>query len=113
MDIGELTINQAREIAALMAGEQTPPRWGPQVGSKVFIRTVTFFYVGEVEAVSAFGIHLIRAAWIPQTGRFHEAMRTGDLDEVEPYPDAMKVMVAMGAIVDMCSWPHPLPREAR
>ncbi len=40
------------------------------------------------------------------------ALKTGVLDEVEPYPEGL-VVVGRGAIVDACVWPHALPREMK
>lgn len=48
-----------------------------QVGSRVFIRTVTSYYTGEVIEVSADEIVLVNAAWIADTGRFAPAMASG------------------------------------
>ena len=81
------------------------------VGEKVFIRTVTHYYTGEIEALSAETITLKDAAWIADTARFGVALTTGALNEVEPYPGGVEVF--RGACVDICKWPHPLPREAK
>jgi hypothetical protein len=51
------------------------------------------------------------AAWIADTGRFAEALETGQFSEIEPYPGTC--YVAVGAIVDLSEWPHQLPRETR
>jgi hypothetical protein len=80
-------------------------------GKKVLIRTVTNYYTGQVEGATEQFIILSGAAWIADTGRFHTALATGKLEEVEPYPD--RCWVALGAIVDICEWNHELPRAAR
>ena len=80
-------------------------------GSKVFIRTVTSYYTGEVLEVDEHEITLVNAAWIADTGRFAQAMETGEFSEVEPYPDDHEVSVNRGSISDIVrNWPHPLPR---
>lgn len=81
-----------------------------KVGESYLIRTVTFYYTGQVEKVTDSDIVLNNAAWIVSTGRFGEALLTGKLDGVEPYPS--KVIVSRGAIVDATLWTHPLPRVA-
>lgn len=88
------------------------PKSGPlKKGSRVFIRTVTSYYTGEVIEVSESEIVLVNAAWIADTGRFAQAMQTGDFGEVEPYPDGHEVSVNRGSITDIVrNWPHPLPR---
>jgi hypothetical protein len=82
-----------------------------QVGACFLIRTVTHYYTGRVKALTATDVVLGEAAWIPDTGRYHEALRTGVLREVEPYPD--EVIVSLTAIVDAARWDHPLPREPK
>ena len=80
------------------------------VGRKVFIRTVTHYYTGMVSLVTKEEVVLTEAAWVADTGRFAEALRTGSLTEVEPYPDG-PVSINRGAIVDVSVWAHDLPRE--
>jgi hypothetical protein len=82
-----------------------------KVGEAYLIRTVTHYYTGRVKAVSTTDITLGEAAWIPDTGRYHEALKTGHLNRVEPYPD--EVIVATGAIVDAAIWGHELPRDPK
>lgn len=76
-------------------------------GKKVFIRTVTHYYTGEVEKIDSGMIMLKNAAWIADTGRFHNALKTGNLNEVEPFVDP--VGIPLGAIVDITTWRHALP----
>lgn len=82
-----------------------------KVGEKYLIRTVTFYYTGRVKSVSFAAVVLADAAWIPDTGRFSDALTTGELREVEPYPG--DVIVMMGSIVDATVWPFKLPREPK
>jgi hypothetical protein len=63
------------------------------------------YLVGELIAFDDHELILRDAAWVADTGRFAEAMRTGSLREVEPYPDG-EVLVGRGAIVDAAPWPH-------
>jgi hypothetical protein len=78
------------------------------VGAAVIIRTVTLHYTGRITAVDDKWIHLDDAAWIADTGRWAEALMTGKLSEVEPYPGPCAVPI--GCIVDVSPWAHPLPR---
>jgi hypothetical protein len=84
-------------------------------GKNVLVRTVTHYYTGrlagQVDGAHASWLHLEDAAWIADTGRFSDALRTGQLNEVEPYPGVC--YVAVGAIVDVCHWPHDLPRTQK
>jgi hypothetical protein len=82
------------------------------IGEPVIIRTVTNYYTGRLTAIDAQWIELDEAAWIADTGRWHQALGTGVLNEVEPYPDG-PVFVGVGAVVDLCKWGHDLPRTAK
>ena len=80
-------------------------------GRSVLVRTVTHYYTGRLDSVTGQWLHLLDAAWIADTGRFHTALATGRLSEVEPYP--ADCWVAACAVVDVCEWPHDLPRAAK
>ena len=79
------------------------------IGNSVLIRTVTYFYTGRIVSVDRDEIVLKDAAWVAETGRFSNALTTGALGEVEPYPDL--VSVSRGAVVDVTIWAHDLPRD--
>ena len=72
------------------------------------IRTVTLYYTGRVALVKASEVVLSEAAWIADTGRFHDALRDGTLSEVEPFVGP--VSINRGSIIDVTEWKHPLPR---
>jgi len=78
-------------------------------GEKVFVRTVTHYYVGEVVGVDERWLALTKTAWVADTGRWSEALASGTLNEVEPYPDADVVLVSLGAVVDIAPWHGALP----
>lgn len=84
-----------------------------QKNKKIFVRTVTNFYVGEIVKQNKQWITLKNASWVADTGRFSTAMGTGLLSEVECYPKDMLVHVAVSSIVDYCDWPHELPIESK
>lgn len=85
---------------------------GPYViGRNYLIRTVTNYYTGKLLEVCDGELVLSEAAWVADTGRFSEALKTGSLKEVEPYPDL--VIVSRGAIVDVSRWDHDLPRGVK
>lgn len=82
-----------------------------KVGEQYFIRGVTHYYTGKLIAVTETDLVLERAAWIADTGRFADAMRTGVFNEVEPFfKDAI---ISRAAIVDFTLWPHALPTEQK
>ena len=82
-------------------------------GETVIVRTVTLHYTGRVVGVDDRWLALTDVAWIANTGRWHTALATGILDEVEPYPDGDTVLVSLGAVVDIAPWRHELPRNAK
>lgn len=75
------------------------------VGQLYFIRTVTMYYVGELVSVDEHEVVLRDAAWVADTGRFNEALRTGRVSECEPFPDGI-CGIGRGAIVDASMWTH-------
>jgi len=76
------------------------------IGEKVFIRTVTLYYTGEITAITGDWITLSNAAWIADTGRFHQFLTDGKCNEYEGFPE--KVHVPMGSIIDLSPWRHPV-----
>lgn len=84
------------------------------VGASVFVRTVTHHYTGRIVSRNVDELRLVDAAWIADDGRFSTALETGVFSEIEPYPTACEpIAINRGSIVDMCVWPHPLPRTQK
>jgi len=77
------------------------------VGDKLFIRAITFHYIGQIDKIYKKGFLLANASWIADSGRFYNALKDGELDEVEPYPN--KVFILFDSIVDITKWIHALP----
>lgn len=88
-------------------GKQSPFN----IGEKYFIRTVTYFATGEVVAIRGDFVELKDGAWIADTGRFQDAIKTGVFSEVEPVDVPM--FVNMASITDAFVWVHALPREQK
>lgn len=82
-----------------------------RVGQAVFVRTVTFHYTGRIVAVTKDEIVLSDAAWIADSGRWANALATGQLNEVEPYPGV--VSIGRSAIIDVSPWKHALPQTVK
>jgi len=82
-------------------------------GDKVFIKTLTDYYTGEVVDCNKNYITLRKCAWIPSTGRFNKAMRGDGFDEVEPFPEDTYVMVGHKNIVIIIDWKYDLPKEVK
>ena len=69
------------------------------IGANVFIRTVITYFTGRLVEVDEKFIRLQMAAWIADTGRFHNALANSKFDEVEPYVN--DVLVSIGSIIDI------------
>jgi hypothetical protein len=98
MKIEELTIGEAREIAALF-NQQKQDSHPFKVGKTYLIRTVTMIDTGTIKAVYPTEIVLTEASWIADTGRFADAIRKAEFAEVEPFPDG-EVIIGRSAIID-------------
>lgn len=106
MEIENITIGEAREIARLL-GNKPADEHRFKVGGNYFIRTVTHHQTGELVAVTQNELWLKNAAWIADDGRLEDArledaLKTGDFSEVEMFPRDGEVFVGRGAIIDGC-----------
>ncbi len=80
------------------------------VGQKLFIRTVTYHMTGKVTKRMGAFIQLENAAWIADSGRFSDAIKKGDLNEVEPVGTAW---INLSSVVDFFPWKHALPTKQK
>ena len=98
MNIESLTIGEARELAKLFAHPITDASaW--QIGSIYLIRTVTMIDTGRLIAVTEHELVLEEAAWIADTGRFSDAIKSVEFNEVEPFPSG-QIILGRGSIID-------------
>lgn len=114
-NIDELTIREAKELAALFANNMDAPEKHPWVvGAKYCIRTVTMVITGELIAVYPAELLMGKAAWIADTGRYADFLRdpVKIATEVEPYPEEALVPVGRNSLIDACPIPA-LPCEQR
>lgn len=114
MDINELTLGQIKEIQAMACGTKAPQQSNPyEIGAPYLIRCVTHYYTGRMVAVCQQELILEDAAWIPDTGRYNEAIKSGQVSEVEPIVGPL--IIGRGAVIDAVKWPNniPLPREVK
>ena len=110
MNIDDLTIGQMKEIQS-MGVNQSESMF--KIGKKYIIRTVTHIDTGECVEIKGDFVRLKNAAWIADTGRYHDCLRDGVFNEVEPYPENMRPFVNTASIIDACEWPHELPTEQK
>lgn len=96
-----------RAIVLAPTAPAAEPFW--EIGKCYIIRTVTYFQVGKLVALTPAEVVLEEAAWIADTERWYETLSTGKVREAEPFPSG-KVLVNRSAIVDACEWTHALIR---
>lgn len=100
---------ELEQIVALIKALEKPKteRKHPlTVGQNYFIRTVTHYYTGRLTAISGQWIVLDEAAWIADTGRFHDFLKDGKCNEYEGFIN--QVCIPIGSIIDVTQWTHAL-----
>lgn len=104
MSIDNLTLGEIKQISTLLGGSQESDINAFEVGKCYVIRTVTMINTGRVVAVGKQEILLDEAAWVADTGRYHDFLKSPATmaKEVEPYPVGMRAGVGRGAICDFC-----------
>jgi hypothetical protein len=107
IDINQLTLGQIKEIQAMAASPAQPQSTAYEVGKCYFIRTATYHVVGRLVRITDSDLVLEDASWVADSGRFHNALRDGELNEVEPFE--RPVIVSRGGLIDGTEWIHPLP----
>ena len=110
INIDSMPVKEIKQIQSLLKGSSEKSESPYRVGQSYLIRTVTLYYTGKVKRVTAKELVLEDAAWIADTGRFSDALKTGVLSEIEPMGE---VIIGRGAIVDAVIWSHALPKEKK
>ena len=111
MNINELTLGQIKEIRSLVGNASSELEQPFIIGKAYFIRTVTMHLIGIVDWVGEKELKLSQASWIADSGRFHDAIKSGKLNEVEPF--ITTVIVGRASIIDATEWAHKIPTEQK
>lgn len=111
MDIDNFTVREIKNIQSLL--KPTSETHPYKIGKAYFIRTVTHHLVGTLVKVTSKELVLVDASWIADDGRFSNAIKEGNLKEVEPFPDGDEVIIGRGSLIDAVEWKHKLPREQK
>jgi len=82
-----------------------------ELEKKYFIRTVTMYVLGKLVYFDDKELVLENASWVADSGRFNNALKTGKLEEVEPFVN--NVIVNRSSIVDATEWDHELISEVK
>lgn len=108
--IDNLTFGEIKELLTIFADKKSPSALNEdsvwQVGENYLIRTVTMIQIGRLEKITDKELLLSSAAWIADTGRFYDALKSGKLNEVEPFPN--DVIIGRGSIIDATQWQHKI-----
>ena len=99
MNIEQLTIKEAREIAAMFPTQASgDAHW--RIGKNYFLRTVTHHHTGVLVAVTDKELVLEKAAWIADDGRLTDVLKTCTFNEVEMFPADSRVIIGRGSLID-------------
>ena len=99
MNINDLTIGEAKALAMMFCSDKPQDNSAWRVGKIYLIRTVTMIDTGRLIEVTPQELVLEEAAWIADTGRFSDAVKSAQFGEVEPFPDG-RVIIGRGGIID-------------
>ncbi len=117
-DLNKLTFEQLQNEIETLAKKQDKVKKQTLkdspliIGENYLIRTVTMIYTGKLTKVYAKELVLVDCAWIPETARWQEAVKSGEFNEVEPYPDG-EVILNREAVLDMTTVEWQLPRTQK
>ena len=78
------------------------------VGTAFFFRTVTYHLLGRVKRTFGKFVELEDAAWIADSGRFMDFIKSGTVNESEP---VSSVFVNMDTVTDFYQWDNKLILE--
>jgi hypothetical protein len=116
IDTNELTLGQLKEISAMFPSSsnsiESKDLYIPlEIGKSYLFRTVTHIEVGRVKSIHGPFVTLESASWIADTGRYHNCLRDGTFDEVEPYPDTTTINSL--SLINHAPWDHALPTDQK
>ena len=108
-----IDLNDLKQLLCNETESKPVSNSGPyQIGKNYFIRTVTHYYTGRLVEVYDHELVIEDAAWIADTGRYADALKSGDFSEVEPYPEG-QVIIGRGALLDATQLSSTLPRSQK
>ena len=81
----ELSIKELKEIIETNVRRESSNETFLKIGEKYLFRTITMIYTGRIKAINENEIILEQAAWIADTGRFADNLKSCEFNEVEPY----------------------------
>ncbi len=103
----ELSVSDIRELIGGSGDSSTSVK----VGGQYLFRTVTLYLTGRVVGITASDFLLEDAAWIADTGRFSDAVRAVQFNEVEPIEG--RHILFRGGLIDAAALSGSLPRSQK
>ena len=91
--------------------QQVQPTSPYEIGKKYLIRTVTMTQVGKLVGIYPQELVFENASWIPDTGRFHDMLKSGEYNEIEPFINP--IIVGRGSIIDCTEINKDLPKKQK
>ena len=88
------------ELTTIIRGSSQSNDHPFNIGAKYFIRTVTMNLTGILVSVGDKELVIKDAAWIADSGRFTQAIETGNFNEVEMFPRGNNVIIGRGSLID-------------
>lgn len=99
MNVNEMTIGDAKEIAAMFGQKESPLTHPWDIGKNYFIRTVTHHFTGLLTHVFPQELVLQKAAWIADDGRLSESLENETFSEVEMFP-GRNLIIGRASLID-------------
>lgn len=112
MNINDLTYREIKQLMSIFNNNAQTDKSHPfDIGENYFIRTVTHYLTGRLVGVFETELVIEDAAWIPDTGRYHQFLEASEPQECEPYPEG-KLVIGRGSIIDAFKIAR-LPRKVK
>ncbi len=100
----EIYIRKGSQEERKVANVKSVQKHPYTIGKQWVIQTPTFFFVGTLKAVTENELVLDNAAWVADTGRYNEFLKTGNAKELEPCNGP--AIIGRGAVI--AAVPSPL-----
>lgn len=107
----EMKLKDVMQLVGLLQNKNEVSNELWQIGKAYFIRTVTMHLIGKLKVITNKELLLEDAVWVADSGRFHNALKDGSLNETEPFVNS--VILNRDCIVDATIWQHLIPNEQK
>ena len=109
LEVSDQTMEKIKKQFNIETGEIINS-FDEMIGKKYFFRTVTYHLIGKVVRKFESIICLEKACWVADSGRFTQAIKNGELDEVEILGNWY---LNVDTVTDFGPWAHDLPTKQK